>query len=76
MISSLSSMGGAEVSAPALRHAQHKELEYKQKKELGCLGGQTYVKIEDEEDEEPPCAMPGPRERSKLEHEQKAGQVG
>ena len=76
MISSLSSVGGAEVSAPALRHAQHKEFEYKQKQDLGCLGGRTYVKIEDEGDEEPPCAMPGPRKKSKLEHEQKAGQVG
>ena len=39
MISSVSSVGGVEVSAPALRHAQHKEFEYKQKQELGCLGG-------------------------------------
>ena len=55
MISSLSSVGGAEVSAPALRHAQHKESEYKQKQEFGCLGGRTYVKIEDEEDCPAPC---------------------
>ena len=76
MISSLSSVGGAEVSAPAWRHAQHKEFEYKHKQELGCLGGRMYVKIEDEGDEEPPCAMHGPRKRSKLEHEQNVGQVG
>ena len=76
MIISLSAVGGGEVSAPALQHAQHKEFECKQKQALGCLGGHTYVKIEDEGDDEPPCAMPGPRKRSKLEHEQKAGQVG
>ena len=78
MISSLSSVGGAEVSAPALPHAEHKELEYKQKQELGCLGGRTYVNIKDEGDEQPPCAKPGPRKRSKLENEhiQKAAQVG
>ena len=34
------------------------------------------MKIEDEGDEEPPRAMLGPRKRSKLEHEQQAGQVG
>ena len=76
MISSPSSAGGAEVSAPALRHAHHKEFEYKQKKELGCWGGRTYVNIEDEGDDEPPCAMPGTRKRSKLKHEHKLGQVG
>ena len=54
MISSHSSVGGAEVSAPALQHAQHKDFEYKQKQELGCLGGRMYMKIEDEGDEEPP----------------------
>ena len=43
MISSLSSVGCAQVSAPALRHAQRKEFGYKQKQELGCLGGGTYV---------------------------------
>ena len=73
MISSLSSVGGAEASVPALRHAQHKEVEYKQKQELGCLGGRTYVMIEDDGDEEPPCAMPRPRTRSKLEHQKKPG---
>ena len=76
MISSLSFVGGAEVSVPALRHAQHIEFEYKHKQALGCLGGRTHVKIEDEGYEETPYAMPGPRKRSKLEHEQKAGQVG
>ena len=76
MISSLSSVGGAEVSVPALRHAQHKEFEYTQKQELGCLGGRMYVKIEDEGDDELPCAMLGPRKWSKLEPEQKAGKVG
>ena len=75
MIGSLSSVGDAEVSTPAMPHAQHKEFEYKQKQELGCLGGRRYV-VEDEGDNEPPCAMPGPRERSKLEHEKKVGQVG
>ena len=39
MISSLSSVGGAEVSASTLRHAQHKEFEYKEKQVLGCLSG-------------------------------------
>ena len=34
------------------------------------------MKIKYEGDDEPPCAMPGPCERSKLEHEQKAVQVG
>ena len=76
MISPLSSAGGAEVSAPALRHAPHKEFEYKQKQESGCLGVRTYVNIEDEGDNEPPCAMPRPSKRSKPEHEHKAGQVG
>ena len=51
MISLVSSVGGAEVSAPALRHAPHKEFEYKHKQDLVCLGGRTYVKIEDEGDE-------------------------
>ena len=55
-------------SAPALRHAHYKEFEYKQKQDLGCLGGPTYVKIEDEGDDEPPFAMPAPCKRSKLEH--------
>ena len=76
MMSSLSSVGGAEVSTPPLRRAQHKEFEYKQQQERGCLGGRTYVKIEDEGEEESPCAMPGPRKQSKVEHEQKAGHVG
>ena len=75
MISSVSSWGGAEVSAPALQHVEHKEFIYKQKPELGCLGGRTYVKVEDEVGDEPPCATPEPQ-RSKLEHGQKVGQVG
>ena len=45
IISSLSFVGGAEVPVPALRQAEHKEFEYKQKQELGFLGGRTYVKI-------------------------------
>ena len=75
MMSSLSSVGGAEVSAPALRHARHKEFEYKQKHNLGCLGGGTYVKVEDGGDDEPPYAMPAPRKWSKLEHDHKIGQA-
>ena len=74
MISSLSSVGGANVSAMALRHAQHKKFEYKQKHELGCLGVRTYGKVEDEGDGEPPCVMPAPHKRSKLEHDHKVGQ--
>ena len=66
MIICLSSVGGAQVSAP-------EEFEYKQKQELGCLGGRTYVKVEDEGDDEPPCAVPAPRKRSKLEHDLKVG---
>ena len=76
MISSVSSVGGAQVPAPPLRHAQHKNFQFKQKQELGCFGSRTYVKVEDEGDDEPPCAMPGPRKRSKVEHEQKVGLVG
>ena len=76
IIISLSSVGDAEVSASALRHAHVKEFEYKQKQLLGCLGGRTYVKVENEGHNEPPCAMTGPRKRSKLQYEQKLGLVG
>ena len=34
-----------------------------------------YVKVEDEGDNGPPCAMPAPRKRSKLEHDHKVGQA-
>ena len=75
MISSLSFVGGAEVSAPALQHSQHKEFEYKHKREFGCLGGCTSVTMEDEGDDAPPFAMRAARKRSKLEHDHKVGKV-
>ena len=75
MIRSMSSVGGAEVSALALRHAQHKEFEYQQKQKLACLGGHTYVKVEHERDDEAPCAMPAPFKRSRLEHDHKVGEA-
>ena len=37
--------------------------------------GRTYVRVEDEGDDEPPYAMPAPRKRSKLEHDLKVGQA-
>ena len=68
-------MGGAEVSAPSLRCAQHNDFEYKQKQDLGSLGGRTYVKVVDEGDDEPPYAVPAPRKRWKLKHDLKVGQA-
>ena len=65
MISSVSSPGGAEVPAPALRHAKDMEFEYMQKQVSGCLGGRRYVKVEDERDTEPPVCNAGTRQTEK-----------
>ena len=39
------------------------------------MGGRAYEKVEDEGDDEPPCAMPAPRKRIKLEPDHKVGQA-
>ena len=45
------------------------------KQELGCLGGRTYVKVEDEGDNEPPCAVPAPHKCLKLKPDVNVGQA-